>query len=638
MLLEPVRSAESLRFVPLHDLEIDELNPRRDHDPDAIASLAASIKAVGLIQNLSGRLLPNGKIGVVAGGRRLAALRLLAETGEAPELVAVKIAADATEAEFWAHIENDQREALSAADEIVAFRRLAQQGKTFAEIAQVFGCKERRVAQRMKLASLDDEILAALRAGEITLDIAEAMTVASSRECALEVLSTVRGRNYSVYGVRQMLLRDRVAGNDPRALFVGAEAYRAAGGEISEDLFATQVFFEDAALLQKLCDEKLAVAVEEAISTEGWLWAESRPQSVPTWELRGQGLSCIAGAPAITDQEAEELDELEARLGDDDCDPDEGQDGDYDPNGDLDGDDDHAPDYGRVPPTAAESERIVALRRRQYEQVYGPETRAVSGVLLWVGRDGSIGRLEGVVRKADAAAAAKVTGEHGPTQDSGQKKSGDTFSAALSQDLAAIRLASVQAALAENAELALDILGFELSHRFCQMLDVCLRETSNKPENKAGFEFPAVLDAPQDGLDFASFRKLPQAERTRRLVRGVAVLLTKGWRNHDEFEVIAAECGADARRVWTPTTEGYWKRITAGQMDAVIRSLLGWADDSDDWKAFSRMKKGEKAAIMGELFVPGSAQRLAYRVTPEQEAAIDAWTPAPLQPVAVSDA
>ena len=99
MLLEPVSSAESLRFVPLDVLELDDLNPRRDSDAESIASLAASIRAVGLIQNLSGRILPSGKIGVVAGGRRLAALRMLSETGEAPDLIPVRIASDAEEAD-----------------------------------------------------------------------------------------------------------------------------------------------------------------------------------------------------------------------------------------------------------------------------------------------------------------------------------------------------------------------------------------------------------------------------------------------------------------------------------------------------------------------------------------------------------
>jgi ParB family chromosome partitioning protein len=208
----------------------------------------------------------------------------------------------------------------------------------------------------------------------------------------------------------------------------------------------------------------------------------------------------------------------------------------------------------------------------------------------------------------------------------------------LSADLSAIRLASVQAALAENPELALDILGFDLGGRFCKMLDIGLRQTANRPENDDGFEFPPVLEGPTDDLDFEAYRQLPQAERNRRLVRGIAVLFTKSWGNQTEFEAVAAECGADARKVWTPTTEGFWKRITAGQMDAIIRSLLGWTDDCEDWKAFSRMKKAEKAAVMGQLFIVGSEQRIAYRVTPEQAAAIDAWTPAPLQPQGEADA
>ena len=619
MLLEPVSSAESLRFVPLDVLELDDLNPRRDSDAESIASLAASIRAVGLIQNLSGRILPSGKIGVVAGGRRLAALRMLSETGEAPDLIPVRIASDAEEAEFWAHVENDQRKPLSAADEIVAFRQLAQQGKSNAEIAQVFGCAERRVAQRMKLAGLDDEIIVALRGGEITLDVAEVMTLAPSPQIALDVLAGIRSRGFcSVHWVRQELLRDRVASHDSRAVFVGAAAYLAAGGKITEDLFGGSAFFEDASLLQKLCDEKLALAVEDAIGKEGWLWAEASREALSSWDLRRHGLSLLEGDPAISDEEREELDDL------------------WNSEADEDEDDGEDEDQALV---RALRDRRIELEDLAQKRVYSPAKRAVSGVVVWIARDGKIGRLEGLVRKADATAAAGVTGQLHPDGATAPKATDAApFSAALLADLNAIRLASVQAALAKNDALALDILGFELSNKFCRMLDVCLRETANRPANADGFVFPPELEAPEDALDFDAYRQLPQAERTRRLTRGVAVLLTKGWRCTDEFETVAAECGADARKVWSPTTEGFWKRITSGQIDATIRSLLGWTDEGEDWKVFSRMKKGAKAEIMGQLFVPGSQQRIAYRVTPEQEAAIDAWTPPQLRAEDTDDA
>ncbi len=85
-----------VQTVPLAELYLSELNPRRDADPEGIALLADSIRVLGLIQNLSGVRDAEGRVGIVAGGRRFRALQLLAETHphlaeERAEIVAVPV-------------------------------------------------------------------------------------------------------------------------------------------------------------------------------------------------------------------------------------------------------------------------------------------------------------------------------------------------------------------------------------------------------------------------------------------------------------------------------------------------------------------------------------------------------------------
>lgn len=72
---------------------------------------------------------------------------------------------------------------------------------------------------------------------------------------------------------------DRVSSEDRRAVFVGTEAYVAAGGHIIRDLFGEDGagFFDDAALLNRLVNEKLA-AEAEAVRAEGWKWIEVVPE------------------------------------------------------------------------------------------------------------------------------------------------------------------------------------------------------------------------------------------------------------------------------------------------------------------------------------------------------------------------
>ena len=95
--------------------------------------------------------------------------------------------------------------------------------------------------------------------------------------------------------IRRDMTASNVPATDRRAVFVGADAYVEAGGNIIRDLFSEDRggFFEDAGLLDTLAAEKLQGVAEE-IQAEGWKWAEAHidyphahgmrrfyPQSVP---------------------------------------------------------------------------------------------------------------------------------------------------------------------------------------------------------------------------------------------------------------------------------------------------------------------------------------------------------------------
>ena len=72
------------------------------------------------------------------------------------------------------------------------------------------------------------------------------------------------------------LTEEQVRADDRRALFVGTDAYRAAGGAITRDLFVAEDngYFADAALLNRLARERLQ-AVADSVKAEGWKWVET---------------------------------------------------------------------------------------------------------------------------------------------------------------------------------------------------------------------------------------------------------------------------------------------------------------------------------------------------------------------------
>jgi ParB family chromosome partitioning protein len=75
--------------------------------------------------------------------------------------------------------------------------------------------------------------------------------------------------------IRRMLTEGAVKAGDGRAVFVGVDAYEAAGGVILRDLFAHDHggWLQDVALLDRLVREKLSQAADE-LRSEGWKWAE----------------------------------------------------------------------------------------------------------------------------------------------------------------------------------------------------------------------------------------------------------------------------------------------------------------------------------------------------------------------------
>ncbi len=188
----------AIREIPLSCLALAPENVRKTPpDQSAEEQLRASIKAHGLLENLVARAgepgedpgsgpeqAPAERFAVVAGGRRLAALKALAAEGVLPadHPVPCKIAANGAAGEL-SLAENVVRVAMHPADQVVAFSELAQAGVTVAAIAARFGVSERIVEQRLRLGNAAPELLDAYRADGIDLETLKAFAVTTDHAC-----------------------------------------------------------------------------------------------------------------------------------------------------------------------------------------------------------------------------------------------------------------------------------------------------------------------------------------------------------------------------------------------------------------------------------------------------------------------
>lgn len=158
--------------VKLEQLKPSAYQPRHSFDDEAIIELATSIKEHGLLEPLIVQRTDSGFFEIICGERRYRAARMLGMDA-IPCLVR-----DVVDEKAYAIalIENIQRENLNPVELAIAFDQMMQEcGMTQEEVARSV-CKSRSaVANYLRVLKLEDEAMAALRAGQIDLGHAKVL-------------------------------------------------------------------------------------------------------------------------------------------------------------------------------------------------------------------------------------------------------------------------------------------------------------------------------------------------------------------------------------------------------------------------------------------------------------------------------
>ena len=311
--VQKIASLSTTRDVPFNKLLLSQSNVRRTKAGVSVEELVEDIARRGLLQNLNVRPVVDGEgqetgmFEVPAGGRRFRALEILVKSKRlaktAPVPCNVREAGSPITAEEDSLAENTQREALHPLDQFRSFKRQVDAGASEEEVAARFFVPVAVVRQRMRLASVADALLDVYAEDGMTLDQLMAFTVTSDHARQLQVWESLqKSYNREPYYIRRMLTEGAVAATDRRAVFVGIEAYQAAGGVVGRDLFTDDRggWFEDVPLLERLATERLT-AEAEAVGTEGWKWVEAA-LDFPYGHTAG--LRRIDGVrPMLTDEE-----------------------------------------------------------------------------------------------------------------------------------------------------------------------------------------------------------------------------------------------------------------------------------------------------------------------------------------------
>lgn len=453
--------------VFLHALTAWPDNVRKVSNQQAQDELTASIRALGLLQPLVIRD-NEGTLTVIAGKRRLLSLMALRDEGTISAdfpVPCIEVPTDADSDEVGL-AENVVREPMHPADQFEAFQRLISKGTKISDVALRFGVTEDVIRQRLKLANVSPKIIKAFRANELDLGQVMAFAVTDDKKRQEKLLKDEMA-NSAEFGleagqIRRALTEGHANATDKRALYVGLEAYEAAGGTLLRDLFVADkrgIYLTDEGLLNQLTEKKLAEDVAR-LQADGWGWAELAV-SYDYNASRGCTRADAKHKPLSKVDEAEqkklqaEAEKLEGK------------------------------DWNDM--TEADEERSEVIQNRLAEidakSEYWPDSvKAKAGVIGHIGSDGRLELEYGYIRKQDAKAAAKAQRtEDGDDDDIRPSSGGRKISApaaasdddkaeltqALQRELTEHRTVMLAAAVTDRPKVALRTLlhHFIKSHR-----------------------------------------------------------------------------------------------------------------------------------------------------------------------------
>jgi ParB family transcriptional regulator, chromosome partitioning protein len=562
------------QIIPLARIvEAPLINPRRTKS--SVTSLKASIAALGLQQRPAVRPKGDG-FQIVFGSRRLRALRELAKEGvrypgqpehaagePAAEVVVLGDKEDATAQEI-ALAENVQREDLHPIDEFEGFAALLKAGQTPEALAARFGKSLRGIKQRLALGTLAPEIIAAWRAGELRDDSAQAFTLTDDQKRQVDVYQRLKKQNNLwAHAIRSSLGADHSAAE--ALAIVGVEAYRAAGGKVTEDLFGAQHAVSDPKLAQKLLAEKIEATCRE-LEADGWSFAIERGAAANyyLWPKLAPKVGYTADERKRKTESAAIVLKYRER------------------------DDDDLSDEERAELEAAKADGD-AVEREALLRAFKPELRKKAGCFVYA-QHGELKIVYGVQRpataKAEAKKAAKEKGEAPAAEEAAP-----TISHAVATDLSAIRTTVAAQALAADPLAALRLLYATLISDIGQlgpMRIIAHGMPQLTPDASEEISFAAAFETARD-LDLASLAAalavpLSQALDLRTYNAAAAP--------DDEDDAVVASIDAAEwrqRALERFSPEDYFGRIPVPLIKDALIEMMG-----SDYEP--RGKKGELAA------------------------------------------
>lgn len=200
-----VEEKSGITKLRISQLEPKADQPRRVFEGEALAELADSIAAHGVLQPILVREIADGHFQIIAGERRYRASKMAGLT-EVPVIVLDK---DDLETAQISLIENIQREDLNPVEEAQAYRALiVNYNLTQEEVSAKVGKGRSTITNSLRLLDLTDEVVAMLSAGELSAGHARALLALKDKSKEIPLAAKLVAAGLSVRAAEDIVRKE----------------------------------------------------------------------------------------------------------------------------------------------------------------------------------------------------------------------------------------------------------------------------------------------------------------------------------------------------------------------------------------------------------------------------------------------
>lgn len=595
-----------------------------------VQELAASIRTIGLLQNLVVTPASDGFYDVCAGGNRWVAIGINVEAGAFPADYLVQcLVVPAAQAHQASLIENTARAAMHPADVFDGYARLRNEGMGIAAIAAAHGATEAAVKKLLALGDVSPKLMALYRQDKIKIEVMQALASVTDHARQEAAWDAAKNDYYNpAQAIRRLLAENEARGNSAVARYVTVAAYEKAGGAVRRDLFAdsdaSAVYLEQPDLLHTLALEKMRRSkLFKAVHAEGWGWVDcvlaldeeirnsfgkvSRTRREPTPKEAEK----LAALEQQAEQAAERISEFE----------------------NSDAEEESADIDAMYEAHTALEEQVRELTDTFFE--YPAEFKPHVGVMLHLDYEGNLTATRGLVRREDqevAQALAKKKnaieqgGSGGAMLDVPTPKTRPIHSEALVRQLTANKTAIVRAVLCNKPNVALALLAAEFGeqvigrgYRQSGALKVSMTDATytvdqaaedfkgSKAEQEIQLHWQHWTDLMPKNKDGHPLPLLPwlleQDQQTVVEFLGYCIAASLDGIQYQEptsqtaLDRVAALVDVNPADWWEPTSVSYLGRVSKDQIAVVVGQVAG----QEAAAPLAKMKKGEAAALAEKI-------------------------------------